>query len=465
MPNENDNLKVDQMAKQYRDGDDAINAMPCIIKVIGVGGGGCNAIQHMYDQYHSDSESRISYVVCNTDRQALKNSTVPEKILIGDGEGAGSIPEVALAYAERDIDRIRKIFDEDTKMVFVTAGMGGGTGTGAGPVVAREAKAAGKLTVGIVTVPFIWEGIPKINKALDGVDQMAANVDALLVINNERLTEVYGDMTWVNAFTKADDTLSTAARSISDLIVHEGHINLDFQDVNTTLKDSGAAIISTGVGEGEHRVTAAIEDALNSPLLKNRDILSSQRLLINIYFDPNAEEPFMMGEAQEITDFVTRINPNVEIIPGQVYDPTLGNKVKITLLAAGFEVSIRDEEQDTINKSKESKKAADVVSKRQGARTSQATPKGTDARLMDQYGINTNTMRLNLMVLPIDRLNDNELIEQFESTPTYKRDRRVAALSNPKESTPAAKKTTTAAKDAPKAENPGQCGAGTQIVF
>ena len=240
-----------------------------IIKVIGVGGGGNNAVNHMYEQ----GIEKVSFLVCNTDWQALKNSPVPNRLLIGpkttEGLGAGNNPELAREAAEESADDIAREFDDDTKMVFITAGMGGGTGTGAAPVVARIARDRGLLTIGIVTIPFLFEGEKKIMKALDGAEEMSKYVDALLVVNNEQLTEIYADLDWMNAFGKADDTLSNAARSISELITGHGYMNLDFKDVNTTLRNGGAAIISTGYGEGEHRVSRAIEDALNSPLLKS----------------------------------------------------------------------------------------------------------------------------------------------------------------------------------------------------
>ena len=246
-----------------------------IIKVIGVGGGGNNAISHMYEQ----GIQHVSFVIINTDRQALNNSPVPTRVLIGnDGLGAGNNPEVARVAAEESAEEIAKLFDDETKMVFITAGMGGGTGTGAAPVVARIAHEKGMLTIGIVTIPFLFEGQKKILKALDGAEEMSKYVDAILVVNNEQLTEIYSDLNWMNAFGKADDTLTDAARSISELITSEGYMNLDFKDVNTTLKDGGAAIISTGYGEGEHRVTKAINDALHSPLLKNRDIFGSKQI-------------------------------------------------------------------------------------------------------------------------------------------------------------------------------------------
>ena len=228
-------------------------------------------------------------------------------------------------------------------MVFVTAGMGGGTGTGASPVVARIARERGMLTVGIVTIPFLFEGEKKIIKALEGADEMGKYVDAMLIINNERLTEIYSDLEFDNAFDKADETLTDAARSISELINFKGKINLDFEDVNTTLKDGGTAIISTGYGEGENQVTKAIEDALNSPLLKNRDVQTSKRFLFNLYYSKKSEHPFMMGEANEITAFMNNFAKDVDVIWGTSVDDTLGDKVKITILASGFEISLSNE--------------------------------------------------------------------------------------------------------------------------
>ena len=269
-------------------------------------------------------------VIINTDRQALNNSPVPNRVLIGrDGLGAGNDPEVARLAAEE----IAKLFDDETKMVFITAGMGGGTSTGAVPVVARIAQKKGMLMIGIVTIPFLFEGQKKILKALDGAEEMSNDIGAILVVNNEQLTEIYSDLNWMNAFGKADDTLTNAARSISELITSDGYTNLDFKDVNTILKDGDAAIISTGYGEGEHRVTKAINDALHSPLLKNRDIFGWKRLLVNLCFSRNVDPEFAMGEAAELTSFINNLDPDVDVIYGICFDDTLGNKIKINILA------------------------------------------------------------------------------------------------------------------------------------
>lgn len=309
---------------------------PIIIKAIGVGGGGNNAVDHMFDT----GIKNVSYVNINTDAQALRHSRVPQTLVIGNGLGAGNDPEVARQFAEEAEDKIRALFDDDTKMVFITAGMGGGTGTGAAPVIARIARELDLLTIGIVTIPFLFEGPKKIMKALGGADEMSKYVDALLVINNERLTDIYPDLDIINGFAKADDTLTTAARSISELITSVGHINVDFNDVNTTLRSGGSAIISTGFGEGQNRVANAIEDALKSPLLKNRDIMGSKKLLFNLYFSPEADEKFQMSEVDELTSFVTTLGGDVDVIWGLSFDNSLGNQVKITVLAAGFDVSL-----------------------------------------------------------------------------------------------------------------------------
>lgn len=314
-----------------------------IIKVIGVGGGGGNAVNHMYREGIHD----VSFVVCNTDIQALNDSPVPMKLQLGkEGLGAGNKPEKARQAAEESINDITAMLSDGTKMTFITAGMGGGTGTGAAPVIARVSKELDILTVGIVTIPFRFEGKKKINQALDGVEEMAKHVDALLVINNERLRKIYPDLTVLDAFGKADDTLSVAAKSIAEIITNHGLINLDFNDVKTVLKDGGVAIMSTGYGEGEGRVKQAIQDALNSPLLNDNDIFNSKKILLSINFskDSNKDNPvaggLMMEEMNEVNDFMEQFGSDFEIKWGIGLDPDLGNKVKVTILATGF--GIRD---------------------------------------------------------------------------------------------------------------------------
>ena len=312
------------------------------IKVIGVGGGGNNAVIHMYKNNVKD----VSFILLNTDRQVLDAADVPHKVLIGPGRGAGGNPERARKYAEDSAAQIAELFDKETDMVFITAGMGGGTGTGAAPVIARIAKEQGILTVGIVTIPFTFEGEKKVVKALEGAKEMAKNVDSLLVINNQRLTEIYHNLNIFNAFAKADDTLLNAAQSITDIITIRGVINRDFNDVDTTLREGGSAIISTGYGEGPNRVTEAIQDALHSPLLKNTDIFGAKKLLMVLYVSDDPENhPFNMEETTALNEFVSGIVDDVDVMWGLYQQPGLDDKVRITILASGFEVSLQ---QDTI---------------------------------------------------------------------------------------------------------------------
>lgn len=417
---------IERNANFIDDSQNVGNHGDVIIKVIGVGGGGNNAVNHMYEQ----GIDKVSFLVCNTDWQALKNSPVPNRLLIGpkttEGLGAGNNPELAREAAEESADDIAREFDDDTKMVFITAGMGGGTGTGAAPVVARIARDRGLLTIGIVTIPFFFEGEKKIMKALDGAEEMSKYVDALLVVNNEQLTEIYADLDWMNAFGKADDTLSNAARSISELITGHGYMNLDFKDVNTTLRNGGAAIISTGYGEGEHRVSRAIEDALNSPLLKNKDIFGSKRLLFNLYYSREADIPFKMGEAKELTSFISNIE-GVDVIYGIGFDDTLGNKIKITILAAGFELSIKG---DSTKKPK-TPKPVNPFSK-------PVTPPEEEERnseletMKKVYGeekveaINRARESKHYIILRPDQFDDDAVIEAFEHHPAYNRDLKMA---------------------------------------
>lgn len=398
-----------------------IDKKPTIIKVVGVGGGGNNAINHMYLQ----NIQGVSFVVCNTDRQALLNSPVPTRLLIGpqtcQGLGAGNKPEVAKEAAEESADEIASLFDDETKMVFITAGMGGGTGTGAAPVVARIARDHGVLTIGIVTIPFLFEGNKKILKALDGANEMSKYVDAILIINNERLTEIYPELDFMTAFGKADDTLSTAARSISDLINVSGKINLDFKDVDTTLRNGGVAIISSGYGEGDRRVTKAIEDALNSPLLKNRDVYGSKKILMNFYFNPKSDKPFVMEEVNEMREFMCNFDSDVDVIWGTAFDESLGSKIKITILASGFNVSLSDEESPSTSVRKpQIPKAVNT--------TSSTTPVNSNDIIAAEYGSEKveqreqEMARAKYLILSVDDMENDELMEKLENTPTFRRD-------------------------------------------
>ena len=392
---------------------------PKIIKVIGVGGGGGNAVNHMYREGIHD----VTFVLCNTDNQALAESPVPVKLQLGrsitQGLGAGNRPERARDAAEESIDDIKEQLNDGTKMVFITAGMGGGTGTGAAPVIARIAKEMDILTVGIVTIPFIFEGEKKIIQALDGVERIAQHVDALLVINNERLREIYADLTFMNAFGKADDTLSIAAKSIAEIITMRGTVNLDFADVKTILKDGGVAIMSTGFGEGENRVTKAIDDALHSPLLNNNDIFNAKKVMLNVSFCPTSE--LMMEEMNEIHEFMSKFREGVEVIWGGAVDNSLDTKVKITVLATGFgvedvpgmdtlhEARSQEEEERQLQLEEEKEKNKERIRKAYG----------------ESAGIGKKSLRSrrHIYIFNTEDLDNDDIIAMIEESPTYTRDK------------------------------------------
>ncbi|MEY4604977.1 MAG: hypothetical protein RIT43_2269 [Bacteroidota bacterium] len=305
-----------------------------IIKVIGVGGGGSNAVNHMYNQ----GIIGVDFIVCNTDRQALDISPVPYKIQLGvsltEGLGAGAVPETGMNAAIENIEEIREVLSKNTKMVFVTAGMGGGTGTGAAPVIAQTAREMGILTVGIVTVPFGFEGRKRRQQAEEGLEKIRQNVDTLLVINNERLREISGNLTIGNAFAQADDVLTTAAKGIAEVISVTGSINVDFNDVKTAMKDSGHAIMGSATAEGEDRAITAVQNALSSPLLNDNDIHGAQYVLLNITY---GDKEVLMDEISEITDYIQEeAGATADVIWGHGYDATLGDKIGITLIATGF---------------------------------------------------------------------------------------------------------------------------------
>ena len=328
-----------------------------IIKVIGVGGGGGNAVNHMYNEGMHD----VTFLVCNTDKKALEDSPIPTKLQLGDeGLGAGNKPEKGREEAKKSEESIRRQLSDGTRMAFITAGMGGGTGTGASPIVAEISKNMGILTVGIVTIPFLFEGRKKIIQAFKGVKEISKNVDALLIINNERLRKIYPTLDILDAFAKADDTLTVAARSISEIITSHGRIGLDFNDVNTVLKDGGVAIISTGYGEGEGRVKNAIEDALNSPLLNDNDIFNSQKILLCISF------------------------------------------IKITILAAGFGVNDGEEVVVPVRRSEEEE---------------------LNINIDEIYGDGSEPVkkRNNIFYFEAEDLDNDEIINEISDVPTYKR--------------------------------------------
>ena len=326
---------------------EVMDQMQGIIKVVGVGGGGCNAVNNMY----KEGVAGVTYAVCNTDSQSLSRSPVPFKIQLGSGLGAGGNPNRGREDAETNINDIVKLFSDGTKMVFVTAGMGGGTGTGAAPVIAGVAKDSGILTIGVVTIPFFFEKKRKIIKALKGVEELRKNVDALLIVNNERLCDVYADadISLPEAFLRADNILMDAVKGISELITlpSDGGIKSDFRDVETTMKDGGGAIMAMGRASGEHRVEKAILNALDSPLLYGNDIGKAKRILFNIY--ASSDHPIFVRELQEIDDFFDQLDPNIDVIWGTATDDTLGEDAKVTILATGMEDHIEAEVREDVH--------------------------------------------------------------------------------------------------------------------
>ena len=390
-----------------------------IIKVIGVGGGGGNAVNHMYREGIHD----VSFVLCNTDNQALNDSPVPVHLQLGkEGLGAGNKPEKARQAAEESIDDIKNMLDDGTRMTFITAGMGGGTGTGAAPVIARVSKEMGILTVGIVTIPFRFEGDRKIDQALDGVEEMSKHVDALLVINNERLREIYPNLTVLDAFGKADDTLSVAAKSIAEIITVHGLINLDFNDVKSVLKDGGVAIMSTGYGEGEGRVKKAIDDALNSPLLNDNDVFNSKKILLSISFcgQKDGKDSLMMEEMNDVNDFMAKFG-DFEIKWGLATDPELGKKVKVTILATGFGIenidimhghARRHTQEEAKRIAEEQEKEAERQERRQ--------------RYYGNEGNNLKYKRpAHIYLFHAEDLDNDNVIAKVETSPTYKRTKEI----------------------------------------
>ena len=381
---------------------------PSIIKVIGVGGGGGNAVNHMYREGIHD----VTFVVCNTDNQALDESPVPIKLQLGrEGLGAGNRPERA-----RDAANVKNMLNDGCKMAFITAGMGGGTGTGAAPIIAKTAKDMGILTVGIVTIPFLFEGNKKIDQALDGVEEMSKHVDALLVINNERLRDVYSDLSVMNAFGKADDTLSVAAKSIAEIITIRGKINLDFNDVKTVLKDGGVAIMSTGYGYGEGRVTQAITDALHSPLLNNNDIFNSKKVLFNISYSSNSD--LMMEEMNEVHEFMSRFGKDVETKWGLYIDDNLEDKVKFTILATGF--GIKDVPGMNNKLSAEEQKRQEELEEEE-----QKKAERRDDFYPGSYKNNRKKGNYKIYIFTQEDLDNDDIISMVETTPTYKRSKAV----------------------------------------
>ena len=310
---------------------------PSIIKIIGVGGGGSNAVTHMYKQ----GIVGVDYAVCNTDAQAMELSPVPEKIQLGynltEGRGAGSKPNVGKAACEASIDDIKEFIGTGTKMVFITAGMGGGTGTGAAPILAKTTREMGILTVGIVTLPFTFEGKTRVANGYEGLEELRNNVDCLVVVSNDKLRQIYGNLSISEAFSQADNILCTAAKGIAEIITVPGYVNVDFEDVNTVMRESGVAIMGTAAVDGDGRARRAVDEALNSPLLEDNNIHGAQHILVNITSGTNEAT---MDEIFEITEFVQReAGENANLIWGNCHDERLGDRLSVTIIATGFESS------------------------------------------------------------------------------------------------------------------------------
>ena len=381
---------------------------PSIIKVLGVGGGGCNAVRYMHMQGLSD----VTFAVCNTDAASLSHSPVEKRIQLGDdGRGVGGDPAKGQLATEKSAEDIRELFSDGTQMVFITTGLGGGTGTGGAPVIARIAKEMGILTVGIVTLPFLYEGLNRIDKALIGLEDMSKNVDSLMVINNQKLFEVYPTLPMEDALACADETLSVAAKSIVDIIVKYGKLNADFNDVRAVLKDGGVAIISTAYAEGVDRLNHAIDAALNTPLLNNNNIYKSKRLLMTIFASKDADgEPLTVSEFNELTAFMSRFDERIDCKHSFGTDNSLGKKVKVTILASGFGLEDAPDDEDIYGE--------EMYRLTQGERL----------QILYEYfygRINRSQRKWNTFVFQNSELDEDDVISDIDNSPTYTRTSRV----------------------------------------
>lgn len=400
-----------------------------IIKVIGVGGGGVNSVNYMYNTgIHG-----VSFAVCNTDEQSFDGVNVLEKVTLGAGRGAGGKPEIARAEFEKSIDDVKRLLTDGTLMVFIASGMGGGTGSGAAPLLAKMAKDMGILTVGIVTIPFVFEKIPRIIQALDAVEELSKNVDALIVINNEHLKTYYPDFNLEDAFKKPDEVLTMAVKSISETITIKGIINRDFNDVTTTMKDSGVALVSYGFGQGENRLDDAIHEALDSPLLNNRDIYNAKRILIYISFKKNSN--FKVEELDQTVDaFMDRFDPHIQMNWGVGIDESLteGQEVKFTIIATGFGIEAVPELEEYKDENRLRQIQEDLLKKQDDIR-----------RVKKVYGDNFNphvkvnkVSQSSIVVLTPDEMDNDKFINFLEKHPTYCRNASEIAKMRKPEKTP-----------------------------
>ncbi|MBO4592859.1 MAG: cell division protein FtsZ [Bacteroidaceae bacterium] len=377
---------------------------PSIIKVVGVGGGGCNAVKHMYEQDFAD----VTFAVCNTDAAALNLSPVEKRLQLGsDGLGVGGDPQKGQLATERSVDDIREMLSDGTRMVFITTGLGGGTGTGGAPVIARIAKEMGILTVGIVTIPFLYEGMNRIDKALLGLEEMTKHVDSLMVINNQRMFEVYPTKTAVEAFERADDTLCVAAKSIVDIIKISGEINPDFNDVRAVLENGGVAIITTAYAEGVDRLNHAITGALNTPLLNSNNIYKSKRLLMTIFTSKASDgEALMITELGEIEQFMQRFDERISCKHAIGYDDSLGKQIKVTILASGFGLEDDPDDEDIYGD--------EMYRMTKGERLQRLFELFYDRKAKGRPN-------WNIFVFHSSQLDEDDVISDIETTPTYNR--------------------------------------------
>ena len=385
---------------------------PRIIKVIGVGGGGSNAVQNTYRK----GIHNVSFAICNTDMQALQSSPIPKKVQLGEkiteGLGAGNNPEVARRAAEESREEIEKLFNDGTKMAFITAGMGGGTGTGAAPVVAEIAKSLGILTIGIVTIPFKFEMTGKIKQALKGVIEISKHVDALLVINNQRLIDIYPKLNVSEGFLKVDEILTTATKSIAEIITARGTINLDFRDVHKILKNGGVAIMSYGIEKGEKRVSRAFHSALHSPLLNNNDIYKSKKILFNIHENPN--NPICVEEMGEVEDFMEQFkSDDIELIWGLSKDHNLGEgEVKVTVLATGFGMKDIPDMKPLVEEEEKIKEQLNAEELERISREEKKLDTMVEAFYKPEYKV---------YIFKGDEMHNEEFLTAIDNSPTYSR--------------------------------------------
>lgn len=389
-----------------------------IIKVIGVGGGGTNAVNHMFSQ----GIEGVEFAITNTDVQSMEESAIGVKIQLGpvltEGRGAGSKPEVGKEACIESIDYVREFLNDGTKMLFITAGMGGGTGTGAAPIVARAAKDMGILTVAIVTLPFQFEGQRRMRQALEGLVELKKNVDSILVISNDKLRNMFGNLQLSDAFGQADQILTTAAKGIAEIITLPGYINVDFEDVNTVIRDSGVAIMGSAEKEGENRAREAIDAALNSPLLEDNDIRGAKHILLNI---SSGNKEVTMDEVAEITEYIQEeAGRGTDLIWGNCQDESLGDKISVTLIATGFEEGGKDSRK---------KDQTHVVTLDEGAEIEKMDgfEIGIDAE-SEKFTVEFGEDDVKKTISTYGKYNDNAAPFVREATPEEKRKQKIREL-------------------------------------